>query len=84
MGYWKYYPYPKIKKYRCLELYKLYKRKDTWIFLTVILVPILYSVGIASGSEIVSYSGNGNITAINFISAMFQMAQSMFIFNIIL
>ena len=36
------------------ELYKLYKRKDTWIFLTVILVPILYSVGIASGSEIVS------------------------------
>ena len=43
------------------ELYKLYKRKDTWIFLTVILVPILYSVGIASGSEIVSYSGNGNI-----------------------
>ena len=66
------------------ELYKLYKRKDTWIFLTVILVPILYSVGIASGSEIVSYSGNGNITAINFISAMFQMAQSMFIFNIIL
>ena len=33
------------------ELYKLYKRKDTWIFLTVILVPILYSVGIASGSE---------------------------------
>ena len=66
------------------ELYKLYKRKDTWIFLAVILVPILYSVGIASGSEIVSYSGNGNITAINFISAMFQMAQSMFIFNIIL
>ena len=43
------------------ELYKLYKRKDTWIFLAVILVPILYSVGIASGSEIVSYSGNGNI-----------------------
>lgn len=66
------------------ELYKLYKRKDTWIFLTVILVPILYGVGIASGSEIVSYSGNGNITAINFISAMFQMAQSMFIFNVIL
>ena len=26
------------------ELYKLYKRKDTWIFLTVILVPILYLV----------------------------------------
>lgn len=66
------------------ELYKLYKRKDTWIFLAVILVPILYSVGIASGSEVVSYSGTGNITAINFVSAMFQMAQSMFIFNIIL
>ena len=41
---------PQNKKNRCLELYKLYKRKDTWIFLTVILVPILYSVGIASGS----------------------------------
>ena len=22
--YWNHYPYPKIKKYRCLELYKLY------------------------------------------------------------
>lgn len=66
------------------ELYKLYKRKDTWLFLTVILVPILYAVGIAGGSEIVSYSGNGNITAVNFMSAMFQIAQSMFIFNIIL
>jgi len=66
------------------ELYKLYKRKDTWIFLSVILVPFLYAVGIATNSKIISYSGNGNITALNFVSAMFQMAQSMFIFNILL
>lgn len=51
---------------------------------TILLVPILYSVGLASHSNVITYTGAGNITAIDFASAMFQMSQSMFIFNVIL
>lgn len=46
----------------------------------IFLVPILYSVGLASNSDVITYTGTGNITAIGFASAMFQMSQSMFIF----
>lgn len=66
------------------ELYKIMKRKDTWMMFAILLVPALYAIGIASGSDIITYNGNGNITAINFMSAMFQMSQSMFIFNVLL
>ena len=50
---------------------------------TILLVPILYSVGLAANSDVITYTGAGNITAIGFASAMFQMSQSMFIFNVI-
>ena len=67
-----------------IELKKLFQRKDSWLMFTVLLVPILYSVGLAANSEVITYTGTGNITAIGFASAMFQMSQSMFIFNVIL
>lgn len=67
-----------------IELKKLFQRKDSWLMFTVLLVPILYSVGLAANSEVITYTGAGNITAIGFASAMFQMSQSMFIFNVIL
>ena len=67
-----------------IELKKLFQRKDSWLMFTILLVPILYSVGLASNSDVITYTGAGNITAIGFASAMFQMSQSMFIFNVIL
>ena len=67
-----------------VELKKIFQRKDSWLMFTILLVPILYSVGLASNSDIITYTGAGNITAIGFASAMFQMSQSMFIFNVIL
>ena len=67
-----------------IELKKLFQRKDSWLMFTILLVPILYSVGLASNSDVITYTGAGNITAIGFTSAMFQMSQSMFIFNVIL
>lgn len=77
-----------MRKERCLicktELYKISRRKDTWLLYSMLFVPALYAIGLATGSDIVSYSGNGNITALNFMAAMFQMSQSMFIFNVIL
>lgn len=67
-----------------IELKKLFKRKDSWFMFTILLVPILYSVGLAVNSDVITYTGAGNITAIGFANAMFQMSQSMFIFNVIL
>lgn len=67
-----------------MELKKCLYRKDSWLMFTILLVPILYSVGLASNSDVITYTGAGNITAIGFASAMFQMSQSMFIFNVIL
>ena len=67
-----------------IELKKLFQRKDSWLMFAILLVPILYSVGLASNSDVITYTGTGNITAIGFVSAMFQMSQSMFIFNVIL
>lgn len=29
-----------------IELKKLFKRKDSWLMFTILLVPILYSVGL--------------------------------------
>ena len=31
-----------------IELKKLFQRKDSWLMFTILLVPILYSVGLAS------------------------------------
>lgn len=67
-----------------VEFKKLLSRKDTWIMFTILLVPILYSVGLAFESNVITYTGSGSVTAIGFTSAMFQMSQSMFIFNVIL
>lgn len=67
-----------------VELKKLLSRKDTWLMFTILLVPILYSVGLAFESNVITYTGSGSVTAIGFTSAMFQMSQSMFIFNVIL
>lgn len=67
-----------------IELYKIRKRKDVWIMSTLLLVPILYSVGLSSGSTVITYTGTGNLTALGFIAAMFQITQSMFVFNVIL
>lgn len=70
--------------YHKSRIKKIFQRKDSWLMFTILLVPILYSVGLASNSDIITYTGAGNITAIGFASAMFQMSQSMFIFNVIL
>ena len=49
-----------------IELKKLFQRKDSWLMFTILLVPILYSVGLASNSDVITYTGAGNITAIGF------------------
>lgn len=67
-----------------IELYKISKRKDAWLMYALLLVPILYSVGLSSGSTVITYTGTGNLTALSFTAAMFQITQSMFVFNVIL
>jgi hypothetical protein len=40
-----------------VELKKLLSRKDTWLMFTILLVPILYSVGLAFESNVITYTG---------------------------
>lgn len=42
-----------------VELKKLFQRKDSWLMFTILLVPILYSVGLASNSDVITYTGAG-------------------------
>ena len=69
-----------------IELKKLFKRKDSWLmFYNFALLPnFIILLGLAANSDVITYTGAGNITAIGFANAMFQMSQSMFIFNVIL
>lgn len=67
-----------------MEVLKLLKRKDSWLLLTMIFVPFLYAFGLANNSKVVSYSGLGNVDAMNFVAMMFVMMHSMIIFNVIL
>ena len=67
-----------------IELKKLFQRKDSCSCLPFCFVSNFIFCGLAANSEVITYTGAGNITAIGFASAMFQMSQSMFIFNVIL
>lgn len=67
-----------------MEIIKLLKRRDSWLLLSMLFVPFLYAFGLAHYSKVVSYSGMGNIDAMNFVSMMFVMMHSMLVFNIIL
>lgn len=67
-----------------IEMRKLFRRKDTWLLFTLLLVPLLYAIGMSTGSSIIVYSGSGNINALQFIGNMFIMAHTMFIYYVII
>lgn len=71
-----------ISSYR-IELRKLIRRKDTWLLFSILFIPFLYTIGMAAGSSVIQYSGEGNIGALEFVGNMFSMAHSTFIFYVI-
>lgn len=69
------------RSYR-VELRKLFRRKDTWLLLSILLVPALYSIGSATNSSVITYAGHGNVDALQYADQILFSAHSMFIFYV--
>lgn len=67
-----------------IELYKIIKRKDFWLMLSMIFIPIMYAVGLASNSKAFSYEGKDMVTALGYASEMMVFVYMCFIYFVIL
>ncbi len=67
-----------------IELYKIVKRKDFWLMLSMIFIPIMYAVGLASNSSSFTYEGDGKVSAFGYASEMMIFVYMCFIYFIIL
>lgn len=62
-----------------VELVKIIKRKDIILLIIMSLIPLFYSIGFASGSDIVTYIGEP-MDAISFAASMTEMLHMVFLF----
>lgn len=67
-----------------IELYKIIKRKDFLLMLSMIFIPIMYGVGLASNSHSFSYDGTSKVTALGYASEMMVFVYMCFIYFVIL
>ena len=66
-----------------IELYKLFKRKDALVIYSMMLIPLLYSIGFSRNVENITYKGGANsLSAIEFADDMFAFGFYLFIFLI--
>lgn len=63
-----------------IEMIKLVKRKDIWMMLTMIGIPMLYSIGVYFESNIIVYNGSSREYALSFATNMFQFVYMVFIY----
>ncbi len=70
-----------MSKFIYFELYKILKRKDSWIIYLMLLIPLLYSIGFSNGAENISYNGNiHSLSALDFADDMFIFGYYVFVF----
>lgn len=72
----------KIKDVYKIEILKLIKRKDIWLMLTMILIPIFYASSAYFGSNIVTYNAESKEYAFSFAKSMFEFVQMILIYMI--
>lgn len=63
-----------------IEMIKLIKRKDIWIMMTMIAIPMLYSIGVYTNSSAIVYTGEGKEYALSFVNNMFHFVYMVFIY----
>jgi ABC-type transport system involved in multi-copper enzyme maturation permease subunit len=63
-----------------IEILKLIKRKDIWIIMTMLGIPMLYSIGVYAHSSVITYNGEGKEYALSFITNMFRFVYMVFIY----
>ncbi|MBF1154528.1 MAG: hypothetical protein HXL80_01675 [[Eubacterium] sulci] len=64
------------------ELFKIFKRKESFLLWLILLVPILYGSGFASGSPSFTYNGNGLVSCMEWIVIMCNIVYQIAIFHI--
>ncbi len=67
-----------------IELFKIVKRKDFWLMLSMIFLPIMYAVGLSNNAESFSYEGTERVSALGYASEMMVFVYMCFIYFIIL
>lgn len=65
-----------------IEFSKLWHKKESYLYLTMWLVPLMYGIGFASGSSNFSYSGDAAMSALETTRLFFQMTFQFFVFYI--
>lgn len=65
-----------------IELFKISKRKESWLLFAMILLPIMYSLGFSSGSPNFQYNGHELLSCMDWIQIMCSMISQIAIFYI--
>lgn len=67
-----------------IEFIKIVKRKDFLLMLSMIFIPILYSIGLAMNSKSFTYAGEHKVSGLLFATEMYTFVYMCFIYFIIL
>lgn len=67
-----------------IECYKMIKRKDFYIMMSMIFIPILYAVGLAMNIGSITYVGKEKISGLSFATEMYVFVYMCFIYFVIL
>lgn len=67
-----------------IELTKIVKRKDFLLMISMIFIPIMYSIGLAMNSKSFTYVGKQKVYGLSFASEMYTFVYMCFIYFVIL
>lgn len=67
-----------------IELSKIVKRKDFLLMLSMIFIPVMYSIGLAMNSKSFTYVGEQKVSGLGFASEMYTFVYMCFVYFIIL
>lgn len=66
-----------------IEMYKIFKRKDFLLMISMIFIPLMYSIGLMMNSKSFTYQGDGKVSALLFVSEMFTFVYMCFVYFIV-
>lgn len=67
-----------------IELHKIAKRKDCFLMISMIFIPIMYSIGLAMNSKVITYAGKNKVYGLAFAAEMYAFVYMCFIYFIII
>ena len=66
------------------EVRKILRKKESYLFLIMVLILVLYGIGFASGSDSFIYRGTEPMSCLRWVQTIFVMVQQFLIFHIAL